>query len=128
MEGSTSTDVERREAQQEVEVHLEELGQHSWWVALANTLTGSFGSAQFRFVVRPRGEEDVSEEHEYVGATFPVMRLQDLDDQREPNAWLDLARDRWRELDAELVGRGWRRSELHGPHWWSAVYDRGAPT
>lgn len=67
------------------------------------------------------------EEHVCVGATFPVMRLQDLNDEREPNAWLDVARERLAELDAELVDQGWRRSPARGRHWWSVVYERGMP-
>ncbi|WP_107765234.1 hypothetical protein [Nocardioides terrigena] len=106
-----------------LEVHLEELGQHSWWKALANTLSGSCGSAQFRFVARPPGPDDTTDDH-VLGATFPVMRLQDLDDLREPNAWVDTAQDRLRELDARLVGEGWERRDTPHAHWWSLTYAR----
>lgn len=107
-----------------LEVHLEELGEHSWVKALGNTLAGSYGSAQYRFVARPPGEDHVAEQHAASGATFPVMRLQDLDDLTEPNAWIDIARERLRELDRELVGAGWKRREERGRHWWSWSYDR----
>ena len=107
-----------------LEVHLEELGEHSWVKALANTLAGSHGSAQYRFVARPPGEEHAAEQHAATGATFPVMRLQDLDDLTEPNGWIDIARDRLRELDEELVDAGWQRREERGPHWWSLSYGR----
>lgn len=106
-----------------LEVHLEELGQHSWWKALASTLSGTYGSAQFRFVARPPGPDDTTDDH-VLGATFPVMRLQDLDDLREPNAWVDTAQDRLRELDARLVGEGWERRDTPRAHWWSLAYAR----
>ncbi len=103
-------------------VHLEELGEHSWVKALLNTLSGIYGSAQFRFVARGPGEHRHASEDLFVGATFPVMRLQDLDNQTEPNAWLDIARDRLRELDEELVAAGWHRAPQTGRHWWSLTY------
>jgi hypothetical protein len=86
---------------QRLEVHLEELGEHSWNKALLSTLSGSYGSAQYRFVARRPGEHRHASEDQFVGATFPGMRLQDLDDQVEPNAWLDLARQR-----SARAGRG----------------------
>ena len=110
-----------------VEVHLEELGEHSWVKALVNTIGGSFGSAQHRFVARPPGPEHRADDHVLTGATFPVMRLQDLDDLIEPNAWIETAQARLHELDEELLGRGWRRSSDSGKHWWSRTYVMGAP-
>ena len=106
-----------------VEVHLEELGQHSWARSLFNTLTGSYGSALFRFVARPSGEHD-AHEHVAVGSSFPVMRFQDLNDRTEPNAWIDTAVERLRELDAELTEAGWSRDDKTGAHWWSLTYRR----
>jgi hypothetical protein len=108
-----------------VEVHLEELGQHSWVKALANTLVGSFGSAQFRFVACPSGDRHRADDHVVTGATFPVLRAQDLDDLHLPNAWLDTARQRLDELDGELRGRGWRPETTTGRHWWSRTYVAG---
>jgi len=107
---------------EKLEVHLEELGEHSWGKAFLNTMSGSYGSAQFRFVARRPGEHRHASDDLFVGATFPVMRLQDLDDQTEPNAWLDMARDRLRELDEQLVSAGWRRESDTGRHWWSLTY------
>jgi hypothetical protein len=107
---------------QKLEVHLEELGEHSWGKAFLNTMSGSYGSAQFRFVARRPGEHRDASEDVFVGATFPVMRLQDLDNQVEPNAWLDVARDRLRELDGELLAAGWHREARTGRHWWSLTY------
>jgi hypothetical protein len=89
---------------------------------LLNSLSGSYGSAQFRFVPRRPGEHRDAREDVFVGATFPVMRLQDLDDPVEPNAWLDVARDRLCELNDELVEAGWHRDPRTGRHWWSLTY------
>jgi hypothetical protein len=112
---------------QRLEVHLEELGEHSWDKALLDTLSGSYGTAQYRFVARRPGEHRHASEDQFVGATFPGMRLQDLDDQVEPNAWLDLARQRLRELDEELVAAGWHREPQTGRHWWSLSYTGTSP-
>ncbi len=109
-----------------VEVHLEELGQHSWVKALLNTFSGSYGSAQFRFVARPPGATHHPSQHVAVSSTFPVMRCADLDDTVEPHTWLELARAGLQELDGDLVGRGWRRCPERGKHWWSLRYQ--APT
>jgi hypothetical protein len=122
--------LERRRTlagQDVLEVHLEELGQHSWWRALLNTLAGLAGSAQFRFVARPPGPDETVIDH-VLGATFPMVRWQDLDDPREPNAWIKDARERLQELDRELVDRGWRRLGTTGRHWWSLGYVRDRPT
>ncbi len=108
-----------------VEVHLEELGQHSWAKALANTLGGSYGSAQYRFVARWPGKEHQASGHVVTGATFPVMRFQDLENLDKPNAWIETAQERLEELEKELLGRGWRRDGNSGQHWWSRTYTIG---
>lgn len=108
-----------------LEVHLEELGQRSWWRAALGTLTGSYGSGQYRFVARPADADETSEPR-VVGATFPMMRFQNLDDLTEPNAWLATAQERLQELDAQLVGEGWRREPGTGRHWWSMRYSAPA--
>lgn len=107
------------------EVHLEEHGEHSWIRALANTVIGSYGSAQCRFVARPPGEGHHARDHVVTGATFPVMRLQDLHDVHLPNAWIETAQERLVELDAELCAQGWRRATGDGEHWWSRTYESG---
>lgn len=116
-------------SQQELEIHLEELGEHSWTKALANTLGGTLGSAQYRFVARPPGESHRQGDHAFTGATFPAMRLQDLDDLHRPNAWIETAQERLDELEADLRAAGWRRSTGSERHWWSRTYlpdrDRG---
>jgi hypothetical protein len=106
-----------------VEVHLEELGQHSWVLALLNTLAGLFGSAQFRFVARAPGVDEPSA-HVAVGATFPMIRWQDLNDRTEPHAWIDTAVECLQELDRELTAAGWVREDRTGAHWWSLTYRR----
>ncbi len=105
-----------------VEVHLEEFGQHSWWRALLNTVTGTNGSAQYRFA-RRAGAADTRDRHVREGATFPLMRWQDLGDEHQPNAFSDIAHQRLEELDAYLRDDGWRRSEQRGRHWWSRTYE-----
>lgn len=107
-----------------VEVHLEELGRHSWVKALVSTLTGSYGSAQFRFVARPTGDGHRASDHAAVGATFPVLRLQDLGDRTKPNAWIDVAEQRLHDLDRTLTDAGWTLENRTGPHWWSWSYRR----
>ena len=106
-----------------VEVHLEEWGQHSWAASLLNTLSGSYGSAQFRFVARASGEHD-AHEHVAVGPSFPVLRFQDLNDRTQSNAWIATAVERLSELDAELTEAGWTRDDRTGAHWWSLTYRR----
>lgn len=108
-------------------VHLEELGHHSWWKALLNTLTGSYGSAQYRFVARRVGVPDRQSEHVAVGSTFPLMRFSDLGDESDRNGWSELARAALDELDVELRARGWRAVPATGPHWWSREYERALP-
>lgn len=114
-----------RTTRQHVEVHLEEAGQHSWVAALANTLAGTNGSAQYRFVARDSSQPDRPSSHVLVGATFPLMRWQDLDNQHEPNGWADLARERLGELDQTLRADGWRPCPRTGSHWWSRAYEAG---
>lgn len=115
-------------SQQEfLELALEEWGEHSWVRALLNTVTGSKGSAQFRFVARPVGDHRDLAQDVVVGATFPVMRGQDLDNAPEPNAWLETMRDRLQEIDGELVALRWNRAEQQGTHWWSYRYTRSEP-
>ncbi|CUR61307.1 conserved hypothetical protein [metagenome] len=106
-----------------VEVHLEEFGQHSWWRALLNTVTGTSGSAQYRFIARVAGAADTPDLHVREGATFPLMRWQDLDDEHQPNAFSDIAHQRLEELDISLRNDGWCRSEETGRHWWSRTYE-----
>jgi hypothetical protein len=111
------------QASELLEVHLEELGEHSWWKALLTTLAGIYGSTQLRFVARPPGPDEGEAGH-VLGATVPAMRLQDLDDLTEPNAWIDEARERLEELDRRLVAQGWQRTGTTGRHWWSRTYTR----
>lgn len=112
------------ETQRRIEIHLEEAGERSWPAALASTLTGSCGSAQLRFVARPPGKAGERREECVFGATFPVMRFQDLDDLHEPNAWIDTAQERLDELDRRLRHEGWAPVDRAGRHWWSRSYTR----
>ena len=58
------------------------------------------------------------------GATFPVMRWQDLGDEHQPNAWSETAHERLDELDASLRADGWRQRDEAGQRWWSRTYER----
>jgi len=111
-----------------LEIHLEEFGQHSWWRSLLNVLGGTAGSALYRFVARPAGAPDQGRTGHVLGATFPVMRAQDLNDRTTPNAWIDLAEARLEELDRQLAREGWARSPAPGHHWWSRTYTRAGAT
>lgn len=112
-----------------LEVHLEELGEHSWARTLVNTVTGSFGSAQFRFVARTVGRGPGDRDHAasddvFVGATFPLLRWQDLDDRSGSDVGTELATERLQELDREVTRAGWVRDGGTGRHWWSRSYHR----
>jgi len=106
-----------------LEVHLEELGAHSWVRSLLNTLGGTNGSAQYRFVARPPGPDRGIGDH-VVGATFPVMRWQDLKDQTHPNGWIELAEQELEALDRQLREAGWERGLDHDRAWWARTYER----
>ncbi len=107
-----------------LQVHLEDAGARSWWAALANVLAGSNGSAQYRFVARPPSLTQDATSAPVVGATFPVVRAQDLADRSSPNAWIEIAEERLDELDRRLLADGWVRTGEAGRHWWSRTYVR----
>jgi hypothetical protein len=106
-----------------LEVHLEELGEHSWVRSLLNTLASPHGSAQYRFVARPPGPDQGIRDH-VVGATFPIMRWQDLKDPHHPNAWVELAEQELEALDRQLREAGWERGPDHDRAWWARTYER----
>jgi hypothetical protein len=106
-----------------LEVHLEELGAHSWVRSLLNTVGGSHGSAQYRFVARPPGPDHGIRDH-VLGATFPGIRAQDLKDQQHPNGWIELAEQELEALDRQLRADGWQRGPDHDRAWWARTYER----
>jgi hypothetical protein len=106
-----------------LEVHLEDFGEHSWLKRVVSVIGGGSGSAQFRFVARPAGPDRGGGDH-VLGATFPIMRMQDLGNRTEPNAWLEIAEGRLEELERGLASAGWSRIPGDGPHWWSRRYTR----
>jgi len=106
-----------------LEVHLEELGEHSWVRSLFNTLGGTHGSAQYRFVARPPGPDRGVADH-VMGATFPMVRWQELKDRKHPNAWIDLAEQELEHLDRRLRDEGWERGPDHDRAWWARTYQR----
>lgn len=107
-----------------IEIHLEELDAHSWLRAVPDTLIEPYGRGQYRFVVVARGAADHSlKDHLAVSVSFPALRLQDPEDAAQPDAWLDVARQRLADLHAELVSAGWRRKAGGGSFWWSWAYE-----
>ena len=56
------------------EVHLEELGQHTWWKALVHTPTGTNGSARYRCVARSAGRADTSDRQMLSGSKIDDRR------------------------------------------------------
>lgn len=110
---------------QALEIGLEQMGERFWLAALANTLSGAFGSGQFRFVGRVRTEDGGESPDDVIGATFPMMRFHSLDDAPQPDGWEDTARERLHELDLAIREAGWQPEEARGDHWWSLRYTRG---
>ena len=108
-----------------LEVHLEELDTHSWLRALPDTLTEPCGSGQFRFVVvsSTRASSHTLKDHRAFSVSFPALLLQDPEGPTQPDAWLDVARQRLADLDFELRRAGWRRRPERGRYWWSLTYD-----
>ena len=115
----------RHNTPETVEVHLEELDAHSWLRAVPDTLTEPYGRGLCRFVVVSAQEaaQHSLKDHLAFSVSFPALRVQDPDLATEPDAWLDVARERLIELDAELDRAGWRRRPGRGRHWWSITYD-----
>lgn len=67
-------------AQESLEVDLEEVQQPFWRAALANSLTGYFGSTQYRFVARSSDDENVR----VLGTPFPLLHFLDPEDEDDP--------------------------------------------
>ena len=109
-----------------VQIHLEELGRHSWIKAVLGALIGAGGGPPFRFVAAPPDADHAASEHAAVGVRFPVLPFRDLADRGEPDEWSELAHTRLDELDAELLRLGWQRRPETGHYWWSLRYDRPA--
>jgi hypothetical protein len=117
-----ATDEENVVTRQEaVEVHLEELGQHSWVKAVANMLGGSSGSAQLRFVACSPGKEHHADDHVVTG-DVPGDETPGSRAPQPANAWIETAQERLEELDVDLLDRAWRRDSNSGQHWWSRTY------
>lgn len=106
-----------------VQIHLEEVGRHSWKDALFSAVVGAGGGPLYRFVAAAPSGAHTDAERTAVGAKFPLEPFQDLREQSD-DEWSTLAALRLAELDAELKGAGWRSLPENGPHWWSHRYER----
>ena len=116
--------TQKTESPRRIEVHLEELGAHSWVKAWLNTITGSYQRVHFRFAARAAGRPGhAASDCVATSATFLALGSQDLNDLAEPNGGIKLARNEFETLDDELVRAGWRRRPDAGRHWWSRTYD-----
>jgi hypothetical protein len=109
------------DSKQFLEIHLEQQHQPFWHAALANSLTGYFGSAQYRFVARSSDGGEVTVR----GAAFPLMYFLDPDVD-DATGSLDIAKERLEELESQLVAEGWTPTGRSGQHWWSRTYARVA--
>lgn len=105
-----------------IQIHLEEVGRHSWKSALFGAVMGAGGGPVYRFVAAAPIPAHQESDHAAASVRFPLQFLQDLDDEGS-DKWTELARRRLAELDAELVRIGWRRLPDRGPHWWSLRYE-----
>lgn len=108
-----------------LQIHLEEVGRHSWKGALLSAVVGAGGGPLYRFVAAAPDAAHADTDHAAVGAQFPLMPFGDLADQTD-DEWTTLARKRLHELDAELESTGWRRLPERGRHWWSLRYAHGS--
>lgn len=109
-----------------VQIHLEQLGRHSWIRAVLGAVMGAGGGPPYRFVAAPDDPDHEASEHAGVSEPFPVLPTEDLERQTEPDEWTDLAHKRLNELDTELLGQGWKRRADRGRYWWSLRYDKPA--
>ncbi|MDO9495852.1 MAG: hypothetical protein Q7J48_09135 [Nocardioides sp.] len=107
-----------------VQIHLEQLGKHSRVGALIGAAIGAEGGPPLRFVAAPAEPEHDATEHAAVSERFPVLPTEDLDLQVELDEWTQLARQRLKELDVELLSMGWKRRADRGRFWWSLRYDK----
>lgn len=107
-----------------VQIHLEQLGKHSWVWAAVGAVIGAGGGPPYRFVAAPDDPDHDASDHAAVGASFSVPPTVDLELQAEPDESTDLPHQRLDELDAELRGAGWHRRSDRGRYWWSLRYDR----
>jgi len=107
---------------QTLEIQLEQLDESFWRAALANAVTGAFGSATFRFAGKVESAQDDSED--VVGATFPIMRFEGFDDLNDSSPSGKAAAERLHELDRSLRAAGWEPATPNGEHWWSLRYTR----
>ena len=104
---------------QTLEVQLEELDRRSLSHALADTVTGGFGSGVYRFTAHVPSEDG----YDVRGRPFAMAR-QDAEADDRPTATAARALARLCELDEQLQQSGWNKLAELGEHWWSLRYAR----
>jgi hypothetical protein len=105
--------------QQKLEVQLEELDRRFWSHAVADAVTGAFGSGVYRFTAHVPSEDG----YDVLGRPFAMAR-QDAEADDRPNAASSRALARLCELDEQLQESGWEKLAEIGQHWWSLRYTR----
>jgi hypothetical protein len=61
-----------------VQIHLEEIGQHSCTDAVVGAVIGAGGGPAYRFVAAPSDSDHDASEHAAVGAKFPDLLSKQL--------------------------------------------------
>lgn len=105
-----------------LEVHLETLGQHSWFQLALSALAAGPAYDSYRFVARSADDDSGNAPAVVESGTFLLLRFMDPDALVEP-ASPDVTQ-RLAELDSDLVATGWRRQETLGRYWWSRIYQQ----
>ncbi len=105
--------------QQRLEVELEELDRRFWSHALADAVTGAFGSGVYRFTGHVLSDDG----YDVCGRAFAMAR-QDAEVDDKPSATGSRAVARLCELDEQLQDSGWHKNAELGQHWWSLRYTR----
>ena len=125
--GSWWDDSSRRwfpltDAQDTLEIELEDAGGTSPLASLLATLGSQFGNAYHRFVGRAHSPDSRWPTYAIVGKTFPAPRafLADLPPQDQ---WAQGMTQALNELREELLSQGWRPVGK-GTHPWSFTYVR----
>ena len=110
------------DAQDTLEIELEDAGGGSPLASLLATIGSQFGNAYYRFVGRAHSPDPRWPTYAIVGQTFPAPRAfaADLPPQDQ---WAPGMTEALNELREELLSQGWRPVGK-GAHRWSFTYVR----